>query len=150
IGVDAPAIAAARADVAAHCDCSGFTSHADYARCSAGIVVARIQQGQRSSLCRALVQKSATKSSCGIPAAVSCCTTTAAGRAKCRISKREDACEPPDGGTACVGSYPSCGDACDANGCVAGPPISPPPASTPCTGACPIHTVFLILLENHD
>ncbi len=150
-GSDAAAVTAARTDVAQHCDCSGFTSHKDYARCSAGIVGSRVHSMQLPPQCKGTVQKAAARSTCGIPAAVSCCTTSASGKAKCRIRKSEASCSTPGGGTACVGSYPSCADACDTSGgCVAGPPIPSPPPSTPCTGACPLHTVFLLLLENHD
>ena len=146
---DAAAVADARADVAAHCDCSGFTSHMDYARCSAAIVATRVQNAQLPPQCARVVQKDATRSTCGKPAAVSCCTIGASGTTKCRIKKSEESCSS-GGGTACVGSYPSCGDACEASGCAPGPAIPPPPASTACTGACAIHTVFIILLENHD
>jgi hypothetical protein len=149
-GADVAAIAAARADVAAHCDCSGFTSHKAHVSCSATIIGTRVQHGQLRRPCKGLVQRDATKSTCGTPAAVSCCTTGAAGKTKCRIRKSEGSCGPRGSGTACVGSFPSCGDACTASGCAPGPTIPSPPTSTPCTGACPIHTVFVILLENHD
>ena len=149
-GTDASAIAAARMDVAAHCDCSGFTSHKVYVGCSAGIVATRVQNGQLPPQCKGLVQKDAKKSTCGKPAAVSCCSTSGSGKTKCRIKKSEGSCATSSGSTPCVGSFPSCGDACDANGCVPGPAVLPPPASTSCTGACPIHTVFVLLLENHN
>ena len=150
-GADASAIMAARTDVAAHCDCSGFTSHTIYVRCSAAILRTRVHNGQLRPPCKGLVQKDATRSACGVPAGVSCCLTGASGKATCHIAKSEGSCGPRGGGTACVGSFASCGDACTpSGGCLPGPAVPAPPASTACTGACPIHTVFIILLENHD
>jgi len=149
-GADAGDIAGARADVANHCACDGSLSHRAYVRCSAQIVLTRVNDGQLSGTCRGIVQRAAAKSACGTPAAVTCCTLTASGRATCRIKRSEAACVPPAGGAACVGGFPSCSDACDAAGCVSQPPVPAPPPVTSCTGSCPIHTVFLILMENHD
>ncbi len=151
-GADAAAVAAARADVEAHCDCSGLTSHRDYVACASTIVTTRVGNGQLPKQCKSLVKKSASKSSCGEPAAVSCCVTGASGATKCRIKGDEMRCGASGSATACVGSYPSCSDACTATGCAPAPLLSPLPTPTPCGGPCPSHiqTVFIILMENHD
>ncbi len=149
-GPDATAVAAARAEVAARCDCSGYPSHEGYTRCAAAIARAWVRNGHLSRGCKGFVRRAATRSTCGTRGAVSCCATNASGRTTCRIRKNSVSCHAPRGGTACVGSYPSCSDACTAGGCVSGPGAPQPPAPTPCTGACPIRTVFVIVLENHD
>src|SRR5439155_60280 len=54
------------------------------------------------------------QSTCGIPGAVTCCRTDATGNTTCSIKRSAGACKPPSGGTAFVGSAPSCCDACGA------------------------------------
>src|SRR2546428_12543249 len=108
-------IANARADVAAHCDCSGFTTHGQYVRCSAQIVNTRVESGQLSRPCKGLVQKDAARSTCGKPAAITCCSAPRAGETTCRIKRTEGPCS---GGTACAGGCPSWRGACTPTGCV--------------------------------
>jgi len=89
-------------------------------------------------------------STCGRPAAVTCCALNEPGTAHCSIKATETSCSTT---TKCVGAYPRCSDACDPAGCVPATPPPPPPTPTPCTdGGCSaaIRTVFVILMENHD
>nr|UXE44074.1 hypothetical protein Hi04_10k_c1000_00028 [uncultured bacterium] len=149
-GTDAAAVAATRADIAAQCDCSGFTPHRAYVRCAAPIIAARVQNAQLPPACKGVVHKAVTASACGKPAAVTCCVLTTGGTSRCRVTQTEGSCS---GGTTCVGAFSSCSDACDPLGCVPASPRPPQPTPTPCTGgSCPttIQTVFIILMENHD
>src|SRR5204862_1234719 len=59
----------------------------------------------------------------GRPGFVTCCRTNSNGNTSCSIKSSESACEPPPGGTACVGSVPSCCDACGPGG-TCGAPVS--------------------------
>jgi hypothetical protein len=161
-GADAAAIAAARAAVAAACDCASASSHHSYVVCSSSVLNGRIQNGQLNRRCKAQVQRCALRSVCGRPGAVSCCTTTATGRTRCRIKRSASYCTAPRGGAACVGNRISCCDACTTTGCA--PPVTPTPTPTPlvsptpsltptsCGGPCPvaIQRVFIIVMENQN
>jgi hypothetical protein len=154
-GADAADIAAARADVDTHCACDSFATHAAYVRCARGIISARVGSLQLNPGCKWPVLRCARNSTCGRPAAVSCCITTAAGRHRCRIRRDASRCRAPAGGSACVGTRPSCCDACTAmGGCVPPftptPTVTPAPTATPCIGCPTIQTVFVILMENHN
>jgi hypothetical protein len=154
-GADAMAIAAARADVAASCDCASAATHHDYVRCAVQVVRARVALNQLPPSCRGAVQRCVVRSVCGKPAAVTCCTTTAAGANQCRIKRDASHCTAPPGGTACVGNYSSCCDACTAGGCALVPTPTPTPSPSPtptsCGGPCPpIRTVFIIAMENRN
>src|SRR5205823_6842055 len=68
----------------------------------------------------------AARSTCGKPGSVTCCRTNTAGRTKCAVKKDGQHCSPPTDGTACVGSYATCCDACTETGCATtttSPPI---------------------------
>jgi hypothetical protein len=163
-GIDAAAIAAARVDVAANCDCAGAPSHGGYVRCASSVLEGRIDNGQLNASCEPLILRCASRSACGKPGAVACCQTTARGTTSCHIKRDAGRCRAPRGGTACVGSFSSCCDACTSTGCapVATASLVTPtptasgaatPAATPtdCVGcASGIRTVFLILMENHN
>src|SRR5207237_34552 len=59
----------------------------------------------------------------------------------CSIKRSADACKPPPGGTACVGSVPSCCDACSAGGCgPSGSTTTTAPPATTTTTAVPATT----------
>src|SRR5206468_23801 len=49
-----------------------------------------------------------------------CCRTDSDGDTSCSIKSSASACNPPRGGSACVGSVPSCCDACGPSGCAGG------------------------------
>ena len=106
-------IANARATVAANCDCAGAASRGDYVRCAVATADATLQNPG----CRGAVKRCAAKSTCGRPGFVTCCRTDRVGRKKCRVKRDVEHCKAPRGGTACVGSVPSCCDACTAVGC---------------------------------
>ena len=101
-------IAAARAAVAANCDCAAMATHGAYVRCASDQIDAVLVN--RS--CRREVRRCISRSTCGRPDAVTCCREKA-GRTKCKIARSAAACEAK-GGTA--GSCASCCDACPAPG----------------------------------
>src|SRR5262245_60533101 len=68
-GADATAIADARTEVAATCDCAGATSHRDYVSCSSQVLRGRVNLGQLGAGCRGFVQRCAVRSTCGKPGA---------------------------------------------------------------------------------
>jgi len=106
-------IANARAAVAANCDCTGAQSHGAYVSCAAHQANATLV----NKSCGGAVKKCAARSTCGKPNSVTCCRTGADGVAKCKVKKDAAHCTAPRGGTACVGAFTSCCDACAASGC---------------------------------
>ena len=116
-GADAADVAAARAAVEANCDCEGSSTHGAFVSCAAD--QARATLNNRS--CQGAVVECAANSTCGKPGFVTCCRTTATGRTKCSIKASASECVAPKGGSACVGSFASCCDACTAGGCAASP-----------------------------
>src|SRR5262249_57895087 len=46
-----------------------------------------------------------------------CCRTNATGSPKCAVAPGESRCTAPKGGSACVGTVPSCCDSCGAGTC---------------------------------
>jgi hypothetical protein len=155
-GADAVAIAAARADVAARCDCVSAASHGAYVRCANGVLARRVQNALLSSACQASIRRCVSHSTCGRSGAVTCCRTTAGGKTSCHITRDAAHCRMPQGGSACVGAVTSCCEACMTTGCA--PPPTPSPAPTPaptptsCGGMCPggMQRVFVIAMENHN
>jgi hypothetical protein len=115
-GVDAAAIAAARAEIAAECDCAGAATHGAYTSCAAGIVATRIGTGMLNRKCGGQVKRCAARSTCGKPGAVTCCKTNRKGKTTCSVKRDATQCKPPGGGTATVGSAGSCCDACGPGG----------------------------------
>ena len=115
-GADAGDVAAARAAVAANCDCAG-PSHGQYVRCAAEQARNTLVNPQ----CRGAVVKCAAKSTCGKAGFVTCCRTNSAGVTKCSIKASATKCTAPKGGSACVGNFPSCCDACATGGCPGSP-----------------------------
>ena len=114
---DATTLSDARAAAARTCDCGTATSHKDYVKCVVGTVRTAMKAKTLTRECAAAVRKCAVKSTCGATGAVSCCETTAKGTTKCSVKRDATACKAPHGGTARVGTRPSCCDACSASGC---------------------------------
>src|SRR5688572_20079095 len=77
---DASDIANARALIAANCDCSGTESRSDYKRCAKEQAEAALTNGS----CASTVRKCESRSTCGKPGAVTCCTETSRGT-KCKV-----------------------------------------------------------------
>ena len=130
---DASAIADARVAVDATCACDGFARHGDYVRCAGTTVRARVGDGLLPSDCSAAVLRCTSRSVCGRLGAQTCCRTSASGRTRCDIRRDAGHCSPPRGGTACVGAFTHCCDACTTSGCV---PTTSTTTSTlpPCGG----------------
>lgn len=113
-GADAADVAAARAAVAANCDCAGAVSHGAYLSCAGGKASATLVNHG----CVGAVKRCAARSTCGRPGFVTCCRTNAKGVTKCSIKKDATKCKAPQGGSACAGTLSSCCDACQNGGCV--------------------------------
>ena len=131
---DAANVAAARAAVDAGCPCAGATAHGAYVSCARGILAAHsgLRPECRSSLARCL-----SRSTCGRAGAVTCCRTRATGETRCGIKRSAAGCRPPQGGTACVGIFASCCDACESGGCFAGTTTTTTTLPNACEGTYP-------------
>ena len=115
-GADAAAIADARQDVADHCTCATAASHGAYVSCAAGIITGRAHTGRLNPSCTAAVKRCAARSTCGHPGFVTCCRTRRTGKKSCVIKREASKCRALAGGSASVGSQPSCCDACAGGG----------------------------------
>jgi hypothetical protein len=115
-GADAADVAAARKAVADNCDCAGAANHGAFVSCAA-----EQAKGLANNSCRGVVVSCAAKSTCGKPGFVTCCRTKASGVTKCSTKSKADRCKPPKGGSACVGTFASCCDACTSSGCAGSP-----------------------------
>src|SRR6266516_1664603 len=113
---DADQVAAVRALADEECDCDGATNHGKYTNCVAKVADEAVAEGELREECEDAVLSCASQSTCGLSGAVSCCRTDASGNTTCSIKRSAGACKPPRGGTAFVGSAPSCCDACGAAG----------------------------------
>src|SRR5207253_954604 len=111
---DADQVAAVRAIADEECDCDSATNHGKYLHCVAKVAGEAVAEGELREECEDTVVSCASQSTCGIPGAVTCCRTDATGNTTCSIKRSAGACKPPRGGTAFVGSAPSCCDACGA------------------------------------
>ena len=111
---DADQVAAVRAMADEECDCDSATNHGKYLHCVAKVAGEAVAEGELREECEDTVVSCASQSTCGIPGAVTCCRTDATGNTTCSIKRSAGACKPPRGGTAFVGSAPSCCDACGA------------------------------------
>jgi len=131
---DNAAVAAARGQVEADCPCPSFTKHGEYVKCAKTVANDRVDAMLLPKNCKGSVVKCAAKSTCGKPGFVTCCRTNSKGKTKCSTKKDASKCKVPKGGSACVGTLPSCCDACTA-GCV--PPPTPTPTPTPAPTATP-------------
>src|SRR5919197_6382833 len=109
---DAAQVALVRAMVDAECDCAGATNHGKYVRCASQVAEQAVAAGELRPECEEAVVSCASQSTCGVSNAVTCCRTDATGNTTCSIKKTAAACKPPRGGSAFIGSTPSCCDAC--------------------------------------
>ena len=131
-------VANARAAVAAACDCNG-DRHA-YVRCASDTAEATLVNKR----CAGVVRRCAGRSTCGRAGFVTCCRTRRSGSVSCTVKRSAASCMPPPGGSACVGSLPSCCDACADYGCTATTTTTtstttttfPPPCGPDGTGSC--------------
>jgi len=114
---DPRAVAEARAQVAAECDCGVAATHKAYVRCATHVLKAAIRAGTLPRSCRDSVTTCTAKSTCGRPGFATCCRTTAEGVQTCSIKRSAAACKRPRGGSACVGDQASCCDACGGATC---------------------------------
>src|SRR6516225_8147008 len=142
---DAAALAATRAAADAQCSCGTFSSHKAYLHCVAQVAKTAAQSGSLPKACRATVLGCAKKSTCGKAGFVTCCRTTAKGSTKCVVKPSAAKCTAPKGGSACVGTMPSCCDSCAAGSCAeATTTTTAPGATTTTTLARPqTHTVMV-------
>jgi hypothetical protein len=106
-------IAHARAAVAANCDCATASTHGAFVDCAADHA-ATVLANKR---CAGFVRRCASRSICGKPGFVTCCRINSRGKTRCARKRDATKCVAPRGGSACVGSFPSCCDACVDGGC---------------------------------
>src|SRR5437867_9721676 len=111
---DADQVAAVRAMADEECDCDRATNHGKYVNCVAKVADEAVSEGELREECEDAVVSCASQSTCGLSGAVTCCRTDASGNTTSSIKRSAGACKPPRGGTAFVGSAPSCCDACGA------------------------------------
>lgn len=138
---DGAAVAATRAEIAAVCGCPDARgSRSGYLACARGIVKNNVTLGSLPRACRTDVLRCVSKSTCGRPGAVTCCRTNARGRTTCSIAGDASRCRAPSGGSACVGAFASCCDACTASGCAPTPTPLPTPSPSPRPTATPSPT----------
>jgi hypothetical protein len=119
-GADASDVAGARKAVADNCPCASATSHGEYVSCASTQAKATLV----NQSCHGAVVKCAARSTCGKDGFVTCCRTNAKGVTKCSTKSGADKCKVPRGGSACVGSFASCCDACTSSGCAPSSPSS--------------------------
>ena len=130
---DAAAVAATRAVADTRCPCGTFRSHKAYVHCVAQVAKAVALSGSLPKACRAAVLGCARKSTCGKAGFVTCCRTTAKGSTKCVVKPNAAKCTAPKGGSACVGTMPSCCDSCAAGSCAVATTTTTRPRATTTT-----------------
>jgi len=142
---DAAALAATRAAADAQCPCGTFSSHKAYLHCVAQVAKTAAQSGSLPKACRAAVLGCAKKSTCGKAGFVTCCRTTANGSTKCVVKPSAAKCTAPKGGSACVGTMPSCCDSCAAGSCAEATTTTtaPGPTTTTTLARPQTHTVMV-------
>lgn len=128
---DSADIAAARAAVAAACDCSAASTHGSYVRCAAR--TANETLVNRS--CSRHVKTCASRSTCGKPGFVTCCITSEKGT-RCKTKRSAQHCTDKGG---VVSGCASCCDACPAPG--SGLSCEIPPSTTSTTLGTPTTTL---------
>ena len=111
------AVAEATLAVQAECDCAGATSRRDYQRCARTLIDARRAAGLLPEDCRRAATRCARSSTCGRPGAVTCCRTSSQGTLRCRVKRSAAHCKPPRGGSATIGTCPSCCQSCGLGTC---------------------------------
>jgi hypothetical protein len=144
---DAAAVAGARAAIAAACDCAAAANHTTYLRCARTAALLRVGASSLPRRCLSTVMRCAAQSICGRPGAVTCCVTNHA-QTRCHLERNAGKCVAPKTGSACVGSVPSCCDACAAGSCATTPTTTVTTTTLPaapcadgfgvvCSGSCP-------------
>jgi len=109
---DAASVAATQTAAEDTCDCMGSATHFAYVQCVRAVAKQAFAKGTIRKTCLKNVVAPLSKSSCGIPGAVTCCATTARGDSSCQVIPAT-ACKPRSGGTAVPGAEPWCFVACD-------------------------------------
>ena len=103
-------IAAARAE----CDCAAAASHHAYIECLRGVADDAVKAGTIRKTCFKNVVRPLSTSTCGNPAAVTCCQIGPRGGQVCKIREQAANCKAPKGGSAYIGATAWCEDACTA------------------------------------
>ncbi len=127
---DADQVAAVRALADEQCDCDSATNHGKYVNCVAMVAEEAVAEGELREECQDTVVSCAEQSTSGFEGAVACCRTDATGNTTCSIKRTAAACKAPSGGSAFVGSTPSCCDACGAPGSTTTTTATFPPTTT--------------------
>jgi len=135
---DPTAVATVRGQIAEQCSCAEAATHAAYVSCAQTVVRNAVADHDIPQGCSASVLGCVRQSTCGRPAAVTCCTTNARGVTKCSVKSKASSCRAPSNGQACVGVVSSCCDACTASGCFV--PPTPTPTAKPTPRATPTPT----------
>jgi hypothetical protein len=103
-------VRAARAEIAARCDCAGATSRRDFVRCAVGVARERRDAGLLDRAGFGAVRRCAKRSMCGRFGAVTCCIETPR-RSRCTVKRRADRCRSVGDRIATVLGAESCCDA---------------------------------------
>src|SRR5207253_2263832 len=127
--------------VRGQCDCASAANHGAYVSCVAHATNAAVKAGTLPDDCASTVMNCASNSTCGKPGFVTCCETDARGTTTCNVVNGPGACTAPKGGSACVGTQPSCCDACANGECAGGGTTTSTVASTTSTVATTTSTV---------
>lgn len=130
---DGQTVADARAQVASDCPCSAAVAHGDHVACAAAVASARMAAGLLRAECTGMVKRCAARSTCGRAGLVACCRTGSGGKTRCSLKRDATKCSARPGRNACVGTSPSCCDACGAGGCVAASTTTTPTSTTTTT-----------------
>jgi hypothetical protein len=110
---DRPAVTTVLDSASASCPCDGFAKPAKYVSCVNDVAKAAVAAGTLRKVCKAQVLRGASRSTCGRPAgAVTCCKTTAKGKATCGVATSTAKCTATKGGAALLGATNSCSNAC--------------------------------------
>src|SRR5207253_3037257 len=127
--------------VRGQCDCASAANHGAYVSCVAHATNAAVKAGTLPDDCASTVMSCASNSTCGKPGFVTCCETDARGTTTCNVVNGPGACTAPKGGSACVGTQPSCCDACANGECAGGGTTTSTGGSTTTTMAATTSTV---------
>ena len=115
---DSVAMSRTRATADQRCDCASAEFHGHYIRCVRDVVDEDVAAGRLPAECGAILAKCAKRSVCGRPSGgVVCFRTTSRGVTKCGIRRDPGSCRAPVGGSATLGTGPSCCDPGEVEGC---------------------------------
>ena len=124
---DAAAVAATRAAAEAQCPCAAAAATKPTFNASPRSPRRRRRAAASRRQCRASVVGCARKSTCGKAGFVTCFRTTAKGSQTCSVKPSAAKCTAPKGGSAFVGTMPSCCDSCAAGSCAEATTTTTPP-----------------------